>query len=250
MIKLKSKREIAIMEHAGKMLVELRELLEKNIKPGVSTDQLNIIAEKFLKENDLTSPFKNYHGFPASICTSVNEEVVHGIPSKKKVLKSGDIISIDLGINYQGYYVDSAWTYPVGEIRDELKQLLQVTKDALFIGLEQIKPGNRIGDISSAIEQYVKPFKYGIVEDFTGHGIGTSLHEEPHIPNFGSPKTGPILKEGMTFCVEPMINLGTKDIEILSDDWTAVTLDRMQSAHYEHTIVVTKTGYKILTEKE
>lgn len=250
MIKIKSKREIELMREAGVKLTKLRNLLAKNVKPGISTGELNKIAETFLKENNLTSPFKNYNGFPASICTSVNEEVVHGIPSFKKILKEGDIIAIDLGINYKGYYADSAWTYPVGEVDEELKQLLEITEKSLYEGLNQIKPGNYISDISNAIEQFVKPYGYGIVEDFTGHGIGSSLHEEPMIPNFGKPKRGPVIQPGMTFCVEPMINLGTKNVMILQDNWTAITTDKKQSAHFEHTIVVTEDGYEILTDKE
>src|SRR5690554_4937377 len=250
MIKIKSKREIALMREAGIKLAELRELLAKLIKPGVSTGELNDIAEKFLLDNNLTSPFKNHNGFPASICTSVNEEVVHGIPKHSIILREGDIISIDLGINYQGYYADSAWTYPVGKISNELQQLLEVTEKALYEGLKLVKPGNHISDISNAIEQFIKPYGYGVVEDFTGHGIGTSLHEEPMIPNFGKPNKGPVIQPGMTFCVEPMINLGTKNVMILSDNWTTITTDKKHSAHFEHTIVVTEEGYEILTDKE
>lgn len=250
MINIKSKREIGLMKEAGIKLAELRELLEGYIKPGITTGELNRIAEKFLVENNLTSPFKNYNGFPASICTSVNEEVVHGIPKDSVKLKDGDIISIDLGINHKGYYADSGWTYPVGTITDELKQLLEVTEAALFEGLKLVKPGNHISDISNAIEQFIKPYGYGIVEDFTGHGIGRELHEEPMIPNFGKPNRGPVMQPGMTFCVEPMINLGSKNVKILSDNWTTITIDKKQSAHFEHTIVVTDNGYEILTDKE
>ncbi|CCV64905.1 Methionine aminopeptidase [Alteracholeplasma palmae J233] len=247
MILIKSKREIELMKKAGEILDMTRKMLVPHIKPGVSTHQLDILAENFIKDQGATPSFKNYNGFPGSICASVNEVVVHGIPSKKKILKDGDIITVDLGVCYKGYHSDSAWTYPVGNISDEVKQLLEVTEKSLFIGLEQAKPGNHVSDISHAIEQFVKPYGYGIVEEFTGHGIGQSLHEDPYVPNFGAPKQGALLKPGMTFCVEPMLNLGTKRVRILSDNWTTVTSDKKYSAHYEHTIVITETGYEILS---
>lgn len=247
MILIKSQREIELMREAGRILDLTRQLLEKQIKPGVSTLQLDALAEEHIRSLGAIPSFKGYHGFPGSICTSINEVVVHGIPSMKHILKEGDIITLDFGVNYKGYHADSATTYPVGQVSPEIKQLLEVTEKSLYIGLEQAKPGNYISDISYAIESFVKPFGYGIVEEFTGHGIGRDLHEEPYVPNFGKPKQGPVMKPGMTFCVEPMINLGTKRVKILSDNWTTVTSDRKPSAHFEHMIVITETGYEILT---
>ena len=235
------------MREAGRILDLTRQMLETHIKPGITTLQLDALAEDFILKLGATPSFKGYHGFPGSICTSINEVVVHGIPSEKQVLKEGDIITLDFGVNYKGYHADSATTYPVGQVSPEIKQLLEVTEKSLYIGLEQAKPGNYISDISYAIESFVKPFGYGIVEGFTGHGIGRDLHEEPYVPNFGKPKQGPVMKPGMTFCVEPMINLGTKRVKILSDNWTTVTSDRKPSAHFEHMIVITETGYEILT---
>lgn len=236
------------MREAGRILELTRQMLEEHIKPGISTHQLDQLAENFISNLGATPSFKGYHGFPGSICASINEVVVHGIPSKKEILKEGDIITLDFGVNYKGYHADSATTYPVGEIKPEIQQLLDVTKKSLYIGLEQAKPGNRVSDISHAIESFVKPYGYGIVEEFTGHGIGRDLHEEPFVPNFGKPNQGPILKPGMTFCVEPMINLGTKRVKVLTDNWTTITVDRKPSAHFEQMIVITETGYEILTK--
>ncbi len=247
MIQIKSQREIELMREAGRILDETRRLLENHLKPGVSTLQLDRLAEEHILSLGATPSFKGYHGFPGSICTSINEVVVHGIPSIKEVLKEGDIITLDFGVNYKGYHADSATTYPIGEVSPEISKLLEVTEKALYVGLDMAKPGNYVSDISYAIESYVKPFGYGIVEEFTGHGIGRELHEEPYVPNFGKPKQGPVLKPGMTFCVEPMVNLGTKRVKILSDNWTTVTTDRKPSAHFEHMIVITETGYDILT---
>ena len=247
MILIKSQREIELMREAGRILDLTRQLLEQQIKPGVSTLQLDALAEEHIRSLGAIPSFKGYHGFPGSICTSINEVVVHGIPSMKHILKEGDIITLDFGVNYKGYHADSATTYPVGQVSDEVQKLLEITEKSLYVGLEQAKPGNYISDISYAIESFVKPFGYGIVEEFTGHGIGRDLHEEPYVPNFGKPKQGPVMKPGMTFCVEPMINLGTKRVKILSDNWTTVTSDRKPSAHFEHMIVITETGYEILT---
>jgi len=248
LIQIKSKREIELMREAGRILEQTRQMLAEHILPGVSTHHLDQLAENFITNLGATPSFKGYHGFPGSICASVNEVVVHGIPSKKKILKEGDIITLDFGVNYKGYHADSATTYPVGTIKPEIQQLLDITEKSLYIGLDQAKPGNRVSDISHAIEAYVKPFGYGIVEEFTGHGIGRDLHEEPFVPNFGLPNQGPLLKPGMTFCVEPMINLGTKRVKVLTDNWTTVTVDRKPSAHFEHMIVITETGYEILTK--
>ena len=247
MIQIKSQREIELMREAGRILDQTRQMLKEHIKPGVSTYHLDQLAEKFITNLGATPSFKGYHGFPGSICASINEVVVHGIPSKKKILKEGDIITLDFGVNYKGYHADSATTYPVGNISPELEKLLEITEKSLYIGLEQAKPGNHVSDISHAIEAFIKPYGYGIVEEFTGHGIGRELHEEPFVPNFGKPKEGPILKPGMTFCVEPMINLGTKNVRVLTDNWTTITTDRKPSAHFEHMIVITESGYEILT---
>jgi len=247
LIQIKSQREIELMREAGRILDLTRKMLEEHIKSGISTLQLDQLAESFIINLGATPSFKGYHGFPGSICTSINEVVVHGIPSNKHILKEGDIITLDFGVNYKGYHADSATTYPVGKVTPEIEKLLEVTEKSLYVGLEQAKPGNQVSDISHAIETYVKPFGYGIVEEFTGHGIGRSLHEDPYVPNFGKPHQGPVLKPGMTFCVEPMVNLGTKRVKILSDNWTTVTTDRKPSAHFEHMIVITETGYEILT---
>jgi methionyl aminopeptidase len=247
LILIKSQREIELMREAGRILDLTRQMLAEHLKPGISTHQLDTLAEDFIKKMGGTPSFKGYHGFPGSICTSINEVVVHGIPSVKHILKEGDIITLDFGVIYKGYHADSATTYPVGEVSEAIKKLLEVTEKSLYIGLEQAKPGNHVSDISHAIESYVKPFGYGIVEEFTGHGIGRDLHEDPYVPNFGKPKQGPVLKPGMTFCVEPMVNLGTKRVKVLSDNWTTVTTDHKPSAHFEHTIVITETGYDILS---
>jgi methionyl aminopeptidase len=248
MISIKSKREIELMREAGHILALTREMLVPHIKPGVSTAELDSLADEFIRSKGAIPSFKDYNGYPKSICTSINEVIIHGIPSKKAILKEGDILSLDLGVNYKGYHADSAWTYPVGHISHEAKELLEVTEKALWIGLSAVKPGATVNDISVAIESYVKPFGYGIVEEFTGHGIGQSLHEDPPIPNFGRERIAAVLRPGMTFCVEPMVNLGTKRVRILSDGWTTITQDKKLSAHFEHTIVVTEDGYDILSK--
>lgn len=248
MITIKSAREIELMRISGNILARTREHLVPHIKPGVTTHELDKLAENFIRSQGATPSFKGYNGFPGSICASVNEVVIHGIPSKKKILKEGDIITIDLGVNYHGYHTDSAWTFKVGEVDPKVEKLLQVTEEALFKGIEVIKPGITVSDISHAVESTIKPHGFGIVEDFTGHGIGTSLHEDPPIPNFGRELVKVTLKPGMTFCVEPMVNIGTKRIRILQDNWTTVTQDKSYSAHFEHTILVTENGYEILTE--
>lgn len=248
MITIKSSREIELMKTAGDILARTREYLIPFIKPGVTTHELDMLAHNFILENDATPSFKGYQGFDGSICASVNEVVIHGIPSKKKVLKDGDILSLDLGVNYKGYHADSAWTFPVGVISNEVKKLLEVTEEALWNGLAVIKPGASVNEISKAVEQTIRPHGYGIVEEFTGHGIGQSLHEDPVIPNFGYEPNNVILKAGMTFCVEPMVNIGTKRVRILKDGWTTVTQDKSYSAHFEHTVLVTETGYEVLTK--
>lgn len=246
LITIKSKREIELLKQAGNIVYRTHEYLKPYIKEGITTKELDRLAEDFIRSQDATPSFKGYQGFPGSICASINDVVVHGIPGNQK-LRNGDIISIDIGACYKGYHGDSAWSYQVGEISDEKKYLLEHTEKALFVGLEQIKPGNRVGDIGAAIEEYAKAHNLGVVEELVGHGVGTNLHEEPEVPNYGRHGTGPLLKEGMVIAVEPMLNLGTPDIYILDDDWTIKTDDGLPSAHFEHTVAVTKDGYQILT---
>ncbi len=247
MIEIKSEREIALLKEAGRIVALCHEEMAKRVRPGISTKELNDICEDIIIKNGATPSFKGYNGFPSAICASVNEVVVHGIPSKKQILKDGDIIAIDIGAYYKGYHGDSAWTYAVGNINSKDKLLMQVTHDSLFKGLEMVREGAHLGDVSAAIGDYATSFGFGVVEEFTGHGVGRKLHEDPPIFNFGKPNTGPILKEGMVLAIEPMINAGTKRVRILSDGWTTVTSDKSKSAHFEHTIVVRKNGYEILT---
>ena len=246
MISIKSEREISLMRKAGNIVYRTHKYLEPYIKPGITTKELDKLAYDFIISQDATPSFLNYQGYPASICTSINDEVVHGIPGNRK-LKNGDIIGIDIGACYQGYHGDSAWTYVVGSVSREKAYLLEHTEKALYEGLKQVKPGNRIGDISNAIETYANNHKLGVVRELVGHGIGNHVHEKPDVPNFGKKGTGPILKEGMTIAIEPMLNLGTREIYLLEDDWTIITQDGLPSAHFEHTVVVTKDGYQILT---
>ena len=246
MISIKSEREISLMKKAGNIVYRTHKYLEPYIKPGITTKELDKLAYDFIIGQDATPSFLNYQGYPASICTSINEEVVHGIPGNRK-LKDGDIIGIDIGACYKGYHGDSAWSYQVGSVSREKAYLLEHTEKALFEGLKQVKPGNHVGDISNAIETYAKNHKLGVVRELVGHGVGNHLHEKPDIPNFGKKGTGPILKEGMTIAIEPMLNLGTREIYLLEDDWTIITQDGKPSAHFEHTVVVTKDGYQILT---
>lgn len=246
LITIKSNREIELMKVAGNIVYQTHQYLKPFLKEGITTKELDRLAEDFIRSKDATPSFKGYGGFPGSICTSINNQVVHGIPGNRK-LKNGDIISLDIGACYKGFHGDSAWTYPVGEISDEKKYLLEHTEKSLFIGLEQVKPGNRIGDIGAAIEEYAVSHNLGVVKELVGHGVGTSVHEDPEVPNYGKKGTGPLLKEGMVIAIEPMLNLGTADIYMLDDDWTIETDDGEPSAHFEHTVAVTKDGYIILT---
>ena len=248
MIKIKSEREIALLREAGRIVALCHEEMKKHVKPGISTWELDQICESVIRANGATPSFKGYGGFPSAICASVNEVVVHGMPSKKQILKEGDIIAIDIGACYKGYHGDSAWTYAVGKISEQDQLLMQVTHDSLFKGLEVVRNGVHLGDVSAAIGDYIESFGFGIVEDFTGHGVGRDLHEDPAIFNFGVKGTGPILRSGMVLAIEPMVNRGTKRVKILSDRWTTVTKDKSNSAHYEHTIVVRDEGYEILTK--
>ena len=248
MISIKSDREIELMKEAGRLVGETHKYLKQFIKEGITTIELDKLAEDFIRKNGGIPTQKGYEGYPASICASVNDEVVHGIPGKRK-LKNGDIITIDMVISYKGYQADSAWTYAVGEISKEKKYLMEHTEKALYEGLKQVKPGNRLGDVSHAIQEYAESHNLSVVRELSGHGIGTEMHEDPDIPNYGKKGTGIVLKKGMTLAIEPMLNLGKRDIAILNDDWTIVTLDGSDSAHYEHTVVVTSDGCEIITKR-
>ena len=246
MISIKSNREIELLREAGRIVHETREYLKPFIKEGITTKELERLAEEFILSHDATPSFKGLNDFPCATCISINQDVVHGIPGKRK-LRNGDIVSIDIGACYHGYHGDSAWTFAVGEISPKKRELMEHTKESLFKGLEQIKPGNRIGDISNAIEKHAKKYNLGVIRELVGHGVGTKVHEEPDVPNYGEAGRGPVLKEGMVLAIEPMLTLGRRDICILDDDWTIETVDNSPAAHYEHTVVVTKDGYEILT---
>lgn len=248
MINIKTPEEIDLMIKAGEIVGETHNYLSKFIKPGITTKYLDELAYDYIKSKNATPSFKGYDGYPASICVSINEEVVHGIPSNR-ILKEGDIISIDIGACYKGYHGDSAWTYPVGNISEEKKYLLKHTEESLWKGLEVIKNGARVGDIGNAISKYAHEHNLGVIRELVGHGVGSNLHEMPDVPNFGKPNTGPILKSGMVIAVEPMLNLGSRHVYILDDDWTIVTADNKPSAHFEHTVLVTDDGYIILTKR-
>ncbi|MGM7703682.1 type I methionyl aminopeptidase [Pseudalkalibacillus sp. Hm43] len=247
MIISKTPREIDIMREAGKIVALTHKELQKHIKPGVTTKELDKIAEEFIRSHDAIPSFKGYNGFTGSICASVNEELVHGIPGKK-VLKDGDIISIDIGAKYNGYHGDSAWTYGVGEISDENQHLLEVTEQSLYKGLAEAKPGERLTNISHAIQSYVEAEGFSVVREYVGHGVGQNLHEDPQIPHFGPPGKGPRLKPGMVLAIEPMVNAGSRYVRTLADNWTVVTQDGKNCAHFEHTIAILEDGYEILTK--
>lgn len=246
MIICKTPREIDIMREAGRIVARTHEELKKHLVPGITTRELDEIADRFIRSHNAIPSFKGYSGFPGSICVSVNEELVHGIPGNR-VLHEGDIISIDIGAKYNGYHGDSAWTYPVGKIDEESARLLDVTEQSLYIGLKEAKQGVRLSNISNSIQTYVEANGFSIVREYVGHGIGQDLHEDPQIPHYGPPNKGPILKPGMVLCVEPMVNAGSRYVKTLADDWTVVTTDGKRCAHFEHTIVITETGYDILT---
>ena len=248
MITIKSPREIELMEKAGEIVGNTHNYLKEYIKPGITTKELDRLAEEFILNSGATPSFKNLYGFPGCICISINEEVVHGIPGNRK-LKNGDIVTLDIGACYKGYHGDSAWTYAVGQISDEKAKLMELTEEALFKGLSVIKDGARVGDIGAAIEEFAHENHLGVVKELTGHGIGSEVHEDPDVPNYGKKGTGPILRSGMTIAVEPMLNLGTANVFMLADDWTIITGDNLPSAHYEHTVLVTNDGYTILTKR-
>ncbi|MEW6622264.1 MAG: type I methionyl aminopeptidase [Bacillota bacterium] len=247
MIVLKSDRELGYMRDAGQVVAKAHQELEKAIRPYVTTLELDQIAEDIIVKAGAVPAFKGYQGFPGSICVSVNEEVVHGIPGLKK-LRNGDIVSIDIGAVINGYHGDAAATYPVGVIDGEMQRLLQVTEESLKKGIEKAVASNRVTDISNAIQTFVESNGFSVVRDYVGHGIGKAMHEEPQVPNFGRPGRGPRLHSGVTLAIEPMVNMGTHEVETLEDNWTVVTKDRKPSAHFEHTIAVTEDGPVILTK--
>mgnify|MGYP002510430160 FL=1 len=246
-VTIKSAREIELMREAGRLLEMVHDEMGMIIKPGISTMDINECGEKMIRKLGCVPNFLNYGGFPAAICVSVNEEVVHGIPRKEHILKEGDIVSLDAGLIYKGYHSDAARTHRVGQVSEEVQKLLDVTKQSFFEGIKMAKPGNHLHDISNAIDAYVSSFGYGIVEDLVGHGIGTKLHEDPQVPNFRQKKKGMKLIPGMTLAVEPMINLGIKDVIWLEDQWTVITKDHKPSAHYENTILITDGEPELLT---
>ena len=246
-ITIKSEREIQLMRESCKLLAKVHEEMAKIIRPGISTYDIDKLGDQLIRGFGCTPNFLNYNGFPASICVSVNEEVVHGIPNKHRILQEGDIVSLDCGLIYKGYHSDAARTYAVGEVSPEVQQLMDVTKQAFFEGIKYAKAGNHLFDISNAIDDYVSGFGYGIVRELVGHGIGTVLHEDPQIPNFRQNRRGPKLYPGMTLAIEPMINMGRADVEWLDDDWTVVAEDGLPSAHYENTILITEGEPEILT---
>jgi len=246
-VEVKSKDELATMRQAGAVVGDILVLLSAMVKPGMTTGDIDRIAREELKKRGAKPAFLNYHGFPGVICLSINHEVVHGIPSDKRALKDGDIIGIDFGCVIDRFYGDSAVTVGVGNISAEAAKLIKVTRESLDKGIAAVKAGGRVGDIGAAVQAHAEASGYGVVREFVGHGIGRALHEEPPIPNFGKAGTGPRLKAGMTIAIEPMVNLGGPEVETLADGWTAVTKDRKLSAHFEHTVAVTETGYEILT---
>jgi len=246
MIPLKSEEDIKMIKKSGKILSKIMQKLQKFVRKGVTTIEIDRIAQKLIKDENVISAFKGYNGFPANICTSVNEEIVHGIPGEK-ILNDGDILSLDVGINYKGYFSDAAITLPVGRIDPKLQKIIDVTRSALSEGIKQAQVNNHLSDISYAIQTYVERQGFSIVRQFVGHGIGYSLHEDPQIPNFGLPHQGELLKKGMVFAIEPMVNMGTGECRILDNGWTAVTKDGFPSAHFEHTVAITEKGPEILT---
>jgi methionyl aminopeptidase len=247
-IQLKSPREIDIMARGGQILGATVEMLRREVRPGMSTWELDELAESFIRSHPGAKPsFKGLYGFPGSVCVSINEEIVHGIPSRRRVLHDGDIISIDVGVQFEGYHTDSATTVPIGDVPDESQRLLSVTQRALAAGIEAARPGNHIGDIGAAIQAVVEESGFSIVRDLVGHGIGVAFHEEPQVPNYGKPRRGTKLVPGLTIAIEPMVNIGGPGTRTMPDRWTVVTIDGSRSAHFEHTVAVTENGPRVLT---
>ena len=246
-VTIKSAREIELMREAGRILAKVHEELGKAIQPGMSTLDIDCLGEKLIRGFGCVPSFKNYNGYPASICVSVNNEVVHGIPNKHHIIQEGDIVSLDAGVIYKGYHSDAARTHAVGQISPEAQKLIDVTRQSFFEGIKFAKAGNHLNDLSSAIQAYAESFGYGVVRDLVGHGIGSHLHEDPEVPNFSRNRKGIKLVPGMTLAVEPMINIGTPNVEWLDDDWPVVTKDGSLSAHYEHTILITDGEPEILS---
>lgn len=246
-VTIKSEREIELMRESCRLLAIVHKELEESIRPGMSTKDIDVMGENLIRKLGCVPNFKNYNGYPASICVSVNDEVVHGIPDRHRILQEGDIVSLDAGLIYQGYHSDAARTHGVGQITPEAQKLIDVTRESFFAGIKMAREGNHLHDISNAIDAYVKPYGYGIVRALVGHGIGTKLHESPEIPNFAQRRRGVKLRAGMTLAVEPMINMGGADVEWMDDGWTVVTEDGSLSAHYENTILITEGEPEILT---
>lgn len=247
MIVLKTNRELAVMRKAGVISQQALRLAGEMVEPGVSTWDIDKAVRLFIQSQGAVPSFLGYDGYPASTCISVNHVVIHGIPKKSVILKKGDIVSIDVGAQYQGFHGDNAWTYPCGEISGEAQALLDATEKALFLGVEKARPGNRLGDIGHTVQEYVEARGYSVVREFTGHGVGAEMHEDPSVPNYGTPGRGVRLTAGMVIAIEPMINLGRKEIEIKADGWTVETKDKSLSAHFEHTVAITPNGPVILT---
>ncbi|AWB46115.1 type I methionyl aminopeptidase [Paenibacillus sp. CAA11] len=247
MIICKSETELGFMREAGRIVAETHKLLAEAIEPGITTGELDHIADKYIRSQGAVPSFKGYNGFPHNICASVNEELVHGFPGKRK-LNEGDIISLDIGAEFRGYHGDSAWTYPVGTISDEAQKLLEVTEGSLYAGLALVKPDVRLFTISHAIQRHIEDAGFSVVREYVGHGIGAKLHEEPQIPNYGVPDRGPRLKPGMVLAIEPMVNVGKRYVRTLEDHWTVVTVDGSLCAHFEHTVAVTPDGLEIFTK--
>lgn len=248
-VQIKGPQEIALMREAGRIVCEILDELERAVAPGVTTWELDALAERLLYEKGARPAFKGYLGFPCCLCASVNHEVVHGIPSKRRKLEEGDLMKLDFGVVYRGYYGDSARTVVVGEVGPEVQRLVDATREALAKGIAAAVPGNRVGDIGHAIQRYVEARGLSVVREFTGHGIGRQLHEKPEVPSFGEPGGGMRLRAGMVIAIEPMVNQGTHEVQVLADDWTAVTADRKLSAHFEHTVLITERGPQILTRR-
>lgn len=246
MIELKNANQLVRMRKAGRIVAETLALIREHAKPGVTTLELDRIAEEYIRAQGAIPAFKGYNGFPATLCTSVNEQVVHGIPGLRS-LESGDIISIDCGALIEGYFGDAAVTLPIGEVSEDLLKLLRVTEESLMMGIAQAKIGNRLYDVSNAVQTHVEANGFSVVRDYVGHGIGRAMHEDPQIPNFGKPGRGPRLEVGMALAIEPMVNMGTYKVQTLKDHWTVVTKDKRPSAHFEHTVAITENGLEILT---